>query len=173
LPCIIIDQGVKETLVTEIPYKEINLLKKSIIKLQYINKIFSKGGSLFMKPNQEVFERLRRVLAKSLDVEETEISIESRLFEDFKVESVEVLDLTFRIEQEFGFTMVEGEFWNIAELIANGGLFKNGFSDEAINLIKENFSISDDVIKSLTSPFDIYKYITIGDLVNYIAKKIS
>ncbi|MDR0723626.1 MAG: acyl carrier protein [Endomicrobium sp.] len=126
-----------------------------------------------MKPNQEVFERLREVLVKSLEVEETEISIKSRLFEDFKIESVEVLDLTFRIEQEFGFTMGGGEFWNIADLIANDGLFNNGFSNGAINLIKENFSMSDDIIKSLTSPFDIYKHITVGDFVDYIVKKIS
>jgi L-lactate dehydrogenase len=41
LPCIITEQGVKETLVPEISDKEISLFKKSTIKLQnHINQIF-------------------------------------------------------------------------------------------------------------------------------------
>lgn len=125
-----------------------------------------------MQTKQEIFENLRSALAKSLDVEENEISLDSHLFRDFKIESVEILDITFRIEQEFDFTMGEGEFWNIADLIANEGLFNNGFSDEAKALIKENFSMSDETIDSLTSPFDIYKHITVEDFVNYIENKL-
>lgn len=125
-----------------------------------------------MQTKQEIFENLRSALAKSLDVEENEISLDSHLFRDFKIESVEILDITFRIEQEFDFTMGEGEFWNIADLIANEGLFNNGFSAEAKALIKENFSMSDEIIDSLTSPFDIYKHITVEDFVNYIENKL-
>ncbi|MEI3542058.1 MAG: phosphopantetheine-binding protein [Acutalibacteraceae bacterium] len=125
-----------------------------------------------MQTKQEIFENLRSALSKSLDIEENEISLDSHLFRDFKIESVEILDITFRIEQEFDFTMGEGEFWNIADLIANEGLFNNGFSDEAKALIKENFSMSDETIDSLTSPFDIYKHITVEDFVNYIENKL-
>ena len=125
-----------------------------------------------MQTKQEIFENLRSALSKSLDIEENEISLDSHLFRDFKIESVEILDITFRIEQEFDFTMGEGEFWNIADLIANEGLFNNGLSDEAKALIKENFSMSDETIDSLTSPFDIYKHITVEDFVNYIENKL-
>ena len=125
-----------------------------------------------MQTKQEIFENLRSALSKSLDIEENEMSLDSHLFRDFKIESVEILDITFRIEQEFDFTMGEGEFWNIADLIANEGLFNNGFSDEAKALIKENFSMSDETIDSLTSPFDIYKHITVEDFVNYIENKL-
>lgn len=122
---------------------------------------------------EEIFQKTKVLLAKSLDIEEAQITMEQYLFHDYGIESTEILEITFRIEQEFGFTMGEGELWGVASLILNEGMFDSGFSEEAVKLVRQYVNISDEDLKSMQSPFDIQDHITIGDLVNYIEKKLS
>lgn len=116
----------------------------------------------------EVFEKVREIISESLDIDASDIKEESRLFTELNIESVDILEITFRVEQEFDFTMGEGEFWNVATFLANKDELKSGLDEEAIQCIKKNFDFSDDIISSLKSPFDIYDYITVNDLCNYI-----
>ncbi|MCM3135793.1 acyl carrier protein [Paenibacillus polysaccharolyticus] len=119
------------------------------------------------------FERLKKVLAESLDIEPNDIQLNQKLFVDYTVESTETLEITFRLEQEFDLTMEDDEFWNIANLIANNGMYNGKFTEEAVQLIQSNFDISEDVIQSLDSPFSIYHHITINDLLKYTLKKTN
>ncbi|MBU3093580.1 hypothetical protein KPL35_16090 [Clostridium sp. CF011] len=122
----------------------------------------------------ELTQKVMELLAKVLDFEKDEMSPESLLFKELSIESVETLEITFRIEQEFGISIGEGEFWNIANLIANQGMITDGkFTEEAVKLIKENISITDDQIDKIKSPFEIYEYVSIQDLINYLAKKLE
>lgn len=47
------------------------------------------------------------------------------------------------------------------------------FTEEAKTLIKENISITDSEIEELHSPFEIYDYISVKDLVDYLEKKLN
>lgn len=123
-----------------------------------------------MLERNEVLEQVKEILSESLDVSTDEIKAESLLFGELNIESVDILEITFRVEQEFDFTMGEGEFWNIATFLANRENGGNGLDEEAIEIIKRNFNFSDDIIASLSSPFDIYDYIRVEDLVNYIVE---
>lgn len=123
---------------------------------------------------EEVSKKVIDLLIKVLDVESDEIKLESLLFSELDVESAEILEITFRVEREFNISIGEGEFWNIADVIANEGMFENGkFSDEAKKLIKENINVSDEEIDKLSSPFQVYDYISIKDLVDFIYKKLN
>ncbi|EGD47353.1 phosphopantetheine-binding protein [Ruminiclostridium papyrosolvens DSM 2782] len=123
---------------------------------------------------EELTQKVMDLLVKASDFEKDEMSPESLLFKELAIESAETLEITFRIEQEFGISIGEGEFWNIANLIANQGMIVDGkFSEDAIKLIKDNVSITDEQIEKIKSPFEIYDYIKIQDLINYLAKKIK
>jgi len=123
---------------------------------------------------EELTKKVMDLLAKASDFEKDEMSSESLLFKELAIESAETLEITFRIEQEFGISIGEGEFWNIANLIANQGMIADGkFTEDAVKLIKENISITDEQIEKISSPFEIYDYITIQDLINYLAKKLE
>ncbi len=124
--------------------------------------------------NQKLTEKVIALLAKVLDIEEGEMQPDTLLFKELAIESAETLEITFRLEQEFNISIGEGEFWNIANLIANKDMIVEGkFSDEAVVLIKDNMSITDEEIEKIHSPFEIYDYISIRDLVNYLEKKIQ
>lgn len=123
---------------------------------------------------KELTQKVIELLAKVLDVEVDEMQPDTLLFKELSIESAETLEITFRLEQEFQISIGEGEFWNIANLIANEDMIVDGkFTGEAYKLIKDNLSISDEDIRKIKSPFEIYDYITIQDMVNYLHKKLQ
>lgn len=123
---------------------------------------------------KELTERVIDLLAKVIDIEKDEMNPNTLLFKELAIESAETLEITFRLEQEFNISIGEGEFWNIANLIANEDMLVDGkFTEEAVKLVKENISITDEQIKQIKSPFEIYDYISIQDLVDYLAKKLQ
>ena len=54
-----------------------------------------------MEKNNMVFEKLRTLLSEQFDVEEDEITMESKLAEDLGADSLDVVDLIMAIEDEF------------------------------------------------------------------------
>jgi acyl carrier protein len=55
------------------------------------------------KPDsQEIFARVQRIVALSLLIDESEVTPESRIVEDLGGESLDFLDIIFRVEKEFG-----------------------------------------------------------------------
>ena len=122
----------------------------------------------------ELTKKVMELLSKVLDIEEDEMQLDTLLFKELAIESAETLEITFRLEQEFSISIGEAEFWNIANLIANEDMIVDGnFTEEAKTLIKENISITDSEIEELHSPFEIYDYISVKDLVDYLEKKLN
>ena len=122
----------------------------------------------------ELTKKVKELLSKVLDIEEDEMQLDTLLFKELAIESAETLEITFRLEQEFSISIGEVEFWNIANLIANEDMIVDGnFTEEAKTLIKENISITDSEIEELHSPFEIYDYISVKDLVDYLEKKLN
>ncbi len=122
----------------------------------------------------ELTKKVKELLSKVLDIEEDEMQLDTLFFKELAIESAETLEITFRLEQEFSISIGEAEFWNIANLIANEDMIVDGnFTEEAKTLIKENISITDSEIEELHSPFEIYDYISVKDLVDYLEKKLN
>ncbi len=48
------------------------------------------------------FEKVRAVIAKQLDFPEESITMESKLIEDLKADSLDVVELIMDLEQEYG-----------------------------------------------------------------------
>ncbi len=48
------------------------------------------------------FEKIRAVIAKQLDIPEESITMESKLIEDLKADSLDVVELIMDLEQEYG-----------------------------------------------------------------------
>lgn len=53
--------------------------------------------------DHEIFITLSSILVQALRVDSGNIKMESRIFLDLNAESLDVLDIQFRIEQAFGF----------------------------------------------------------------------
>ena len=51
---------------------------------------------------EEIFERIRSLLASQLDIEEDRITMDSSFVEDFEADSLDVVDMVMSLEEEFG-----------------------------------------------------------------------
>lgn len=58
---------------------------------------------------REVFEKVREILAERLGRDAKEINGESRLDEDLEVDSLDLVDLSMILEDEYGIDILEGE----------------------------------------------------------------
>ena len=55
------------------------------------------------------FENVRAAIAKQLDLPEEEITMESRLIEDLKADSLDIVELIMDLEQEYNIEIPDDE----------------------------------------------------------------
>ena len=49
-----------------------------------------------------VFERVREIICDQLDLDEDRVTMDSNLLEDFDADSLDIVDLSMTLEDEFG-----------------------------------------------------------------------
>lgn len=59
----------------------------------------------------EIFEKVRSVLVDALGVDDDEVTSDARLTSDLGAESIDFLDITFKLEQAFGLKIPQGELF--------------------------------------------------------------
>ena len=59
------------------------------------------------------FEKICAMLSKQMDVPANQITMETRLVEDLKADSLDVVELIMDIEQEYGIQVPEEELPNV------------------------------------------------------------
>lgn len=67
-------------------------------------------------PRDDVFATLRVMLADSLAIDPSGITLESRLIDDLGADSLDFVDLMFAIEREFGVKLREADLNFLAKL---------------------------------------------------------
>ncbi|HYE02833.1 MAG TPA: phosphopantetheine-binding protein, partial [Phycisphaerales bacterium] len=65
----------------------------------------------------EVFDKVRDVLVDALAVDEEDVTPEASLVRDLGAESIDFLDIVFKLEQAFGIKIAQGELFpeNVAQ----------------------------------------------------------
>ncbi len=64
-----------------------------------------------MPTRDEIFEKVRDTLVDALGVDEDEVTVQSRLSADLGAESIDFLDIVFRLEKAFGMKIPRGELF--------------------------------------------------------------
>ena len=59
------------------------------------------------------FEKIREMLSKQMDIPEESITMESRLIEDLKADSLDVVELIMDLEQQYGIEIPDDDLPNI------------------------------------------------------------
>jgi acyl carrier protein len=81
-----------------------------------------------MTERTAIFPRLRTMIADSLALDETEISLQSRLIDDLGADSLDFVDLVFAIEKAFGVKIREADMNFLARLdFSSPTVMKHGF----------------------------------------------
>lgn len=86
-----------------------------------------------MPTNDEILEKVRSTLVDALGVDEDDVTPDATLFKDLGAESIDLLDIVFRLERNFGIKIPRGELFpeNVSdpELAQNGKLTPKGLTE--------------------------------------------
>ena len=88
-----------------------------------------------MPSQEEIYQKVSATLMEALNVDEEEIKPTSTLQGDLGAESIDFLDIVFRLEREFGIKIPRGELFPEAifqgdpEFVQNGKVTDKGLSE--------------------------------------------
>ena len=126
-----------------------------------------------MPTQDEIFDKVRSTLVDALGVDEDDVTRTATLRNDLGAESIDLLDIVFRLERNFGIKIPRGELF--PENVADPEMTENGrLTDKGLTELKQrmpyadltDFSKDPDVEKIL----DLY---TVDMLVQYVAAKLT
>jgi acyl carrier protein len=88
-----------------------------------------------MPTRDEIYEKVSSTLVEALNVDEDEIKPDATLQGDLGAESIDFLDIVFRLEREFGIKIPRGElfpesiFQGDPEFVSNGKVTSKGMEE--------------------------------------------
>lgn len=126
-------------------------------------------------PREEVFAKVRQALVDALSVEEDEVTEDATLTGDLQAESIDILDIVFRLEKAFGMKVPREELFpvegllNSADLVSNGKLTEKGLAELRVRVPHTDlteFEKNPDINKLA----DLF---TVNAIVNYVATRLN
>src|SRR5258708_32109305 len=85
-----------------------------------------------MPTQEEIYEKVQSTLVDALGVDEEDVTREATLRNDLGAESIDLLDIVFRLERNFGIKIPRGELFpeNVSDpdLTENGRLPETGLA---------------------------------------------
>ena len=123
---------------------------------------------------QEVFEKVRETLVEALSVDEDEVTPEATLTGDLGAESIDFLDIVFRLEKAFDIKIPRGELFpdnilNNPEFVKDGKLTESGLSQLKERMPHADFSDFEQD-PDINKMAELFKVQTI---VNYAMGKVN
>jgi len=123
----------------------------------------------------EILDQVREVMVDALGVDDDEVTLEATLMGDLGAESIDFLDIVFRLEKAFGIKIPREELFpaenlmNNSEFIHNGKLTEKGLAELRDKMPHTNISEfeKDPDINKLGDLF------TVNAIVNYVENKLN
>ena len=124
----------------------------------------------------EIFAELKPLLVEVLGIAPERIQMDSVLVKDLGAESIDLLDLSFRIEEKFKITVEANEIEREAKKRLPGGVYeKDGFlTEEALAEIRKSVPGLDPakLVKGLRK-MELPSLLTVSFFVRLIQRKLS
>ena len=125
----------------------------------------------------EVFEKVRKILADILEMDLNEINRNSSLLDDLGIESVDLLNINLRIEYDFNIKIQEGELWNVGlDFVDNDKyMLEEMLTKDGLAEIKGRFPLIDmsHFGDENISFYDVIGLITVEMIVDYVVTKLK
>lgn len=120
----------------------------------------------------EIYKKVQGVLVDALGVDEDEVQPTATLRSDLGAESIDFLDIVFRLEKAFGIKIPRGEMFP-EDLFTNAAYVQNGrITPEGLVEMKKRMPHMD--FSALEKDPDINKMqFTVDTIVNYIENKLK
>lgn len=123
---------------------------------------------------EEIFGKVRTILVDALAVDEDEVTLDSVLTKDLGAESIDFLDIVFKLEQAFGIKIPQGELFpdNVAqdpEYVKDGKVTPKGVATIKARMPHVDFSgweANPEIGK-------IAELFTVQSLVSFVEAKVA
>jgi acyl carrier protein len=128
-----------------------------------------------MPSRDEIYSKVSATLVEALNVDETDIKPESTLQGDLGAESIDFLDIVFRLEREFGIKIPRGELFPESIFQGDPEFVKDGrVTDKGLNELRTRMPFAD-LKKFENDPevSNIGDLFTVDMITRYIQGKVS
>jgi acyl carrier protein len=122
----------------------------------------------------EIFKKVQEVLVDALGVDEEEVTPTAVVRDDLGAESIDFLDIMFRLEKAFGIKIPRGEMMpenlqNDPNLVKDGMVTPQGIADLKQRMPHSDFSTfeKDPKLDNMSKLF------TVDAIVNYVQQKLA
>ncbi len=124
--------------------------------------------------NDDIFTKVREVLVEALGVDEQDVTTEATLRGDLGAESIDILDISFQLEQAFGFKnaqqdLVPESILRDPQYVIDGKVTPEGVSQLKAKMPWADFTSfeKDPQVRKVMDGF------TVGSLVQFVEHKLA
>ena len=124
--------------------------------------------------NEEVFDNVRTALVDALGVEDDEVTEDATLVGDLGAESIDFLDIVFRLEKAFNIEIPRAELFP-EDILTNSEYVKEGkVTAEGLAELKERMPFAD-LSKFEENPAvqEFGNLLTVSDMCRYVETKLA
>lgn len=127
-----------------------------------------------MASRDEIFAKVQETLVDALGVDDDEVTQEATLIDDLGAESIDFLDIVFRLEKNFGIKIPRGELFpeNVApdaSFVVDGKV-----TEEGIATLRKTLPYADvDAFASDPKVENIQNLLTVNMITNFVEKKLN
>jgi acyl carrier protein len=121
---------------------------------------------------QMIGEKVKRLLAEVLGLDESDITMDSNLIDDLAAESIDFIDLTFRLEKDFNLGKV-----SIADIIPQYLREESSYNenkllkDEKIDELKKYPHITGELFDEIKITKSFGTLLKVQNLVNFVSSR--
>ncbi|NOY40751.1 MAG: acyl carrier protein [Planctomycetes bacterium] len=127
-----------------------------------------------MPTEDEIYDKVREALVDALGVEDDEVTPTATLQGDLDAESIDFLDIVFRLEKAFDIKIERGELFP-EDILTNADYVQDGkVNAEGIVKLRERMPFAD-LTKFEAEPVvqNLGQQLTVKDMCNFVAHKLA
>ncbi len=127
-----------------------------------------------MPSENQIYEKVKDCLVEALGVDEDEVSLNASITADLGGESIDFLDIVFRLEKAFSIKIPRGELFP-EKILTNESYVKDGkLTSDGVRELKQKMPHAD-LTQFEKNPLvkDLANLFTVQMIVNYVVNKLG
>ncbi len=127
-----------------------------------------------MSGKEEIIKSVNAIISQALKVDESKIHLSSSLIKDLGAESIDFLDIVFRLEKAFKIKIPKGELFP-EKILTDSRFVKNGLvTQEGIAELKTKMSnVNWEEFAKNPQVSQLGNLFTVGMIVDYLSDKLQ
>ena len=128
-----------------------------------------------MPSSEEIYEKVAETMVDALGVEDDEVSMEATLVDDLGAESIDFLDIVFRLEKSFDIKIPRGELFPEGLATAESGFVVDGVvTQDGVDELRKRMPHADvDSFADDPKIENIQQLFTVQMICNFLETKLN